>query len=119
MRRQLRLRRRKDFDAVFQKGQVLANRLLVFRSLPNQLPHNRYGFITSKRLGKAVVRNRVRRRLREGVRMFPTRAGWDVVISARAPAAQADFHELKTAVANLFVRASILAEGTSGEEKQP
>ncbi len=119
MRKHLRLRRRKDFDAVFQKGHILANRLLVFRSLPNQLPHNRYGFITSKRLGKAVVRNRVRRRLREGVYTFPTRAGWDVVISARAPAAQADFHKLKAAVANLFARAGILAEGTSGEEKQP
>jgi RNase P protein component len=46
-------------------------------------------------------------------------AGWDVIVSARAPAAQADFHELKAAVANLFVRASILAEGASGEEEQP
>ena len=119
VRRQLRLRRRKDFDAVFEKGQVLANRLLVLRSLPNQLSHNRYGFITSKRLGKAVVRNRVRRRLREGVRALRTRAGWDVVISARTPAARADFHELKAAVANLFVRAGILAEGACGEEKQP
>jgi len=119
VRRQLRLHRRKDFDAIFQKGQVLANRLLVLRSLPNQLPHNRYGFITSKRLGKAVVRNRVRRRLREGVHGLPTRAGWDVIISARARAAQADFQELKAAVANLFARAGILAEGTSGEEKQP
>ncbi len=118
MHRQLRLRRRKDFDAVFEKGQVLANRLLVLRSLPNQLPHNRYGFITSKRLGKAVVRNRVRRRLREGVRTLPTRAGWDVIISARAPAARADFHELKAAVANLFIRASILAESASREEEQ-
>ncbi len=118
MHRQLRLRRRKDFDAVFEKGQVLANRLLVLRSLPNQLPHNRYGFITSKRLGKAVVRNRVRRRLREGVRTLTTQAGWDVIISARAPAARADFHELKAAVANLFIRASILAESASREEEQ-
>ena len=63
MRKQLRLRRRKDFDTVFQEGHVLANRLLVLRTAPNQLPHNRYGFVTGKRLGKAVVRNRVRRRL--------------------------------------------------------
>ncbi len=119
VRGQLRLQRRKDFDAVFEKGQLLANRFLVLRSLPNQLPHNRYGFITSKRLGKAVVRNRVRRRLREGVHNLPARAGWDVVISARAPAAQADFHKLKAAVATLFVRAGIFAEGASGEEKQP
>ena len=119
MRKHLRLHRRKEFDAIFQKGQVLANRLLVLRSLPNQLPHNRYGFITSKRLGKAVVRNRVRRRLREGVHTLPTRAGWDAIISARARAAQADFQELKAAVANLFARAGILAEDSSGEEKQP
>lgn len=119
MRRQLRLRRRRDFDAVFQKGQVLTNRLLVLRRVSNQLPHNRYGFITSKRLGNAVVRNRVRRRLREGVHSLPARAGWDIVISARARAAQADFHELKAAIANLFVRAGILAESASREGKQP
>jgi ribonuclease P protein component len=119
VRRQMGLHKRKDFEAVFQKGQVLANRLLVLRSLPNQLPHNRYGFITSKRVGKAVVRNRVRRRLREGLHTLPTHAGWDVVISARARAAQADFQELKAAVANLFVRAGIFAEDAAGEEKKP
>lgn len=119
MHRQLRLRKRKDFDAVFQKGKVLSNRFLVLRSLPNQLQHNRYGFTTSKRLGKAVVRNRVRRRLREGIRSLPTRPGWDVVISVRNPATQADFHQLKTAAASLFTRAGILAEERPAEEKQP
>jgi len=106
--RELRLRRRKDFDTVFQEGHVLANQLLVLRSVPNQLPHNRYGFVTSKRLGKAVVRNRVRRRLRESVRSLATRPGWDIVISARARAAEADFHQLRKAVVSLFVRAGIL-----------
>ncbi len=119
MRSQLRLRRRRDFDTVFQQGQILANRLLVFRSVPNQLRHNRYGFITSKRLGKAVVRNRVRRRLREGVRALAAQPGWDVVISARAAAAQAEFHQLKTAVASLFARAGILAEGAPARESSP
>jgi ribonuclease P protein component len=111
---QLRLRRRRDFDAVFQKGQILGNRLLVLRTAANQLPHNRYGFVTSKRLGNAVARNRVRRRLREGIRGLATRPGWDVVVSARARAAQADFHELRSSVASLFARAGIL-----DEEKAP
>ncbi|OFW68014.1 MAG: ribonuclease P protein component [Actinobacteria bacterium RBG_13_63_9] len=119
MRRQLRLRRRKDFDAVFQRGKALSNRLLVLRSAPNHLQHNRYGFITSKRLGGAVVRNRVRRRLREGIRSLPARPGWDVVVSARNAAAQADFQQLKTAVANLFARAGILAEDAPAGEKLP
>ncbi len=118
VRRQLRLRKRRDFDTVFQEGKILGNRLLVFRSVSNQLEHNRYGFVTSKRLGNAVVRNRVRRRLREGVRALATRPGSDVVISARAAAAQADFHELKSAVANLFARAGILAEDAPAEGKR-
>lgn len=120
MRKHLRLRRRKDFDAVFERGQLLANRFLVLRSLPNQLPHNRYGFVTSRRLGNAVVRNRVRRRLREAVRALPTRPGRDVVVSARPTAAQADFHQLKSAIASLFARAGILAEDrdAAGEGQQ-
>ena len=121
VRKQLRLRRRKEFDTVFKRGQLLTSRLLVLRSVPNQLQHNRYGFVTSKRLGNAVVRNRVRRRLREGIRRLTIRPGWDIVISARAPAAQADFHQLKAAVANLFTRAGILSDDPngSGEEKHP
>ncbi len=118
VRKQLRLRRRKEFDAVFRRGRLLTGRLLVLRNVPNQLQHNRYGFITSKRLGNAVVRNRVRRRLREGVRSLTTRPGWDIVISARAPAAQADFHQLKAAVANLFARAGILSEDSSASGKE-
>ena len=116
MRKQLRLRRRKDFDTVFQEGHVLANRLLVLRSVPNELPHNRYGFVTSKRLGKAVVRNRVRRRLRESVRSLAAQPGWDVVVSARARAADADFHQLRKAVVSLFVRAGILGGDAPAQE---
>jgi ribonuclease P protein component len=119
VQKELRLRRRRDFDAVFQKGHILGNRLLVLRNVPNQLPHNRYGFVTSKRLGNAVVRNRVRRRLREGIRGLATRPGWDVVVSARAPAAQADFHQLRSAVASLLARAGILAEDAAQEGSRP
>jgi ribonuclease P protein component len=111
MHRQLRLRRRTDFDAVFKQGRAWHNELLVLRSHPNSLPHNRYGFVTGKRLGGAVVRNRLRRRLRESIRVLPTQAGWDVVVSAKMPAAGATFHELNRAVVQLLGRAGILAEG--------
>ena len=114
MRKELRLRRRKDFDAVFRQGRAWHNELLVLRSIPSALEHNRYGFITSKRLGKAVVRNRVRRRLRESVRVLPAHPGWDVVVSAKARAAEADFHQLNRAVVELLDRAGILAESDEG-----
>ena len=110
MRRELRLRRRKDFDNVFLKGRSWNNELLVLRSLPNDLPHNRFGFITSKRLGKAVVRNRTRRRIREAVRVLPLATSWDVVISAKTKAATADFHELRASVMDLLARAGLLSK---------
>lgn len=110
MRKELRLRRRKDFDNVFRQGRSWNNELLVLRSLPNELKHNRYGFITSKRVGKAVVRNRVRRRLREAVRVLPLASSWDIVVSAKARTASADFRELRGAVVDLLSRAGLLAE---------
>ena len=116
MRRQQRLRKRTDFDAVYRKGRASANKLVALRLLRNDLPYNRYGFSVGKRLGKAVVRNRVKRRLREGVRSLTLQPGWDVVISARRPAAAADYHELREAVAGLLSRAQILDRSAPAEE---
>ena len=110
LRRELRLRRRKDFDNVFRLGHAWSNNLLVLRSLANDLPHNRFGFVTSKRVGNAVVRNRVRRRLREALRPLPTETAWDIVISAKTAAARADYHALKRAVVDLLARAGILKQ---------
>jgi ribonuclease P protein component len=72
------------------------------------MPHNRFGFVTSKRLGRAVVRNRVRRRLQEAVRLMPLRQGWDIVFSAKTAAAQAGYHDLRQSAADLLSRAGIL-----------
>ncbi len=110
VRKELRLRSRKDFQAVLGRGRAWHNELLVLRTLPNTLPHNRYGFVTSGRLGKAVTRNRVRRRLREGVRTLTLQPGWDVVISAKVPAARASFHELNRAAVALLAKAGMLRE---------
>ena len=108
--RQIRLRHRKDFDAVFASGRTWSNDLLVLRTLPTDCDHNRFGFVTSNRLGNAIVRNRVRRRLRETVRVLATRQGFDCVLSAKAKAADADFARLSSAAESLLQRAGVLAD---------
>jgi len=103
-----RLRVRRDFLAVYRKGRAWTHRFLVLRTLPNGLPYNRYGFVVSKRVGKAVARNRLKRRLREGLRLLTVRPGWDVVLLARPPAATATYQQLREALVELLSRARLL-----------
>lgn len=116
LRRDLRLRRRADFDAVFKGRRIWADHLLVLRTLPNDLDHNRYGFVTSKKLGGAVVRNRTRRRLREIARETPARTGFDVVLSAKTAAAKAEFADLRLSVSRLFGKGGMAVESGKAPE---
>ena len=104
------LRRSADFEALQRSGTRKAHPLLVVRLAPNGLPRTRVGFSTGRRLGGAVVRNRVRRRLREIVRHLAPRIqpGWDVLIQARPGSTQASYAELREAVERLFRRGGIL-----------
>lgn len=76
----------------------------------------RVGFIVGKRVGGAVVRNRVRRRLREIMRrkLRSIQPGWDLVIIARPPAAAALSAELARDLDALLRRARVLAPGYAG-----
>jgi ribonuclease P protein component len=102
------LRRRADFDRVFQHGRHNSARLLAVRSIANESELTRYAFAISKRVGKAVVRNRVRRRLREVLRLTPVREGFDVVVTVRPDAATASFWDLKAELTMLLKRARLL-----------
>lgn len=108
MHRDQRLRHRRDFAAVSKKGRAYHDALLSIRVSRNGLGASRFGFGVSKRVGNAVVRNRVKRRLRAGVRALSPAPGWDVVISARAPAAGVDYHGLVRALSAVFRRARLL-----------
>jgi ribonuclease P protein component len=110
--RRLRLRRAQDFERVHRHGKTWSNRLVAIGVLPNDFDHNRFGFIVVRQLGSAVIRNRIKRRLRAVVRqqLDDLRPGYDVVIIARKPAAQADFQALSGAVSKLLERARLIRE---------
>ena len=89
-----------------------ANGYLVLYARKNRLDHNRVGITVSKKLGKAHIRNRVRRRFREVYRLNEEAflPGWDIVIVARSRAIDADFEKLTAAFLQLANRAGLLRE---------
>ena len=113
MNKRYRLCRTEDFERVRQEGVIYRHPFLVLSLSPNKLRHNRYGFITSKKLGNAVVRNRVRRLLRESVRLLQPdlKTGFDVVIIARRQIVGQPFAKVKETATAIFRRAMIVEEG--------
>jgi ribonuclease P protein component len=117
MRKEQRLRRRKDFAAAYRTGGVQSNRLLVLRTASNGSHVTRFGFVAGKVVGGAVVRNRIKRRLREAARMTGAAEGFDIVIGARKSAATASYSELSRALLSLMKRAGVLlAQGPTPQE---
>jgi len=94
--REARLVRRGEFDAVYRAGKRRSSSHFTVFYRANELPRSRFGFSIKKALGGAVVRNRIRRRLREIVRChwLEIPAGWDIVIHPKSSAARATFRAL-------------------------
>lgn len=90
-RPEMRLKKSPDFRRVQGRGRKIRQPNLMLLVLPGQLDRTRIGLTVSKRVGNAVVRNRVKRWLREGLRhLYPGISGcWDVVVIAHPAAATA------------------------------
>ncbi len=103
------LRRRADFEAVGRGGTARSTRLLVLRTLRTDRGESRVGLSTPRTLGGAVQRNRVRRRLREllRTRLEAIGPGWDLLLIARPPAAEATQVELGAALDALVAQTGI------------
>ena len=97
-----------QYALVYQQGSSWVSSLIVMKALPNGLSLSRYGFSVSKRVGKAVTRNKVRRLLREILRLVPIEPGWDIIFIARSAAATTGYTELKKSVEGLLSRAKLL-----------
>ena len=108
MRKEKRLKKNSQFAQVYGDGTSQANRLLALKMLPNGLEVNRFGFSVSKRLGNAVARNKIKRRLRQLVSLIPTGKGWDLVVIARQSANTASYQQLGEALAALLKRGRLL-----------
>ena len=102
------------FRRLYRKGGSVADRYLVLYCRKNGGSENRVGLTVGVKLGHAVVRNRIRRRLREIYRLHESRflPGWDIVVVARARAVTASYGQLERSYLALAGQAGILREMT-------
>lgn len=107
-----RLRRSTDLERVRRQGHSWHHPLAILLVQKNTCNVSRFAFIASRRVGKAVHRNRAKRLMREAVRLYLGRIkpGWDCVIIARATATDVTFLQMETAVSQLLRRAHLLPD---------
>jgi len=120
MKRHYRLRRNSDFLRVRRFGKTYASPLMVLAFVRNELDYSRFGFVVSKRLGKAVQRNKVKRRMREVTRLrIPNiKSGFDLVLIARRPITQATYKEIEHTLEHLLIKADLFT-GQPAQSQSP
>ena len=96
MKKTYRVKSDKDFQAIFSKGTSVANRKFVLYHLEKNQSHYRVGLSVSKKLGNAVTRNSIKRKIRHVImELSPNLLNQDFVIIARKGVEELDYHEVK------------------------
>jgi len=106
-----RLKKKKDFALVFKKGEGFQNDFLFIKVAKNNLKSSRFGFITSKSFSKkAVVRNKIKRRLREIVRLNieGIKKGIDIIFIAKSGLEKKTFSQTVQTVENLLKKGKLV-----------
>ena len=105
-----RLKKKKDFETVFKKGKGFKDNFLALKIAPNNLKTSRFGFIVSQKVSKkAVVRNKIRRRLSEAIRLNlkDIKRGVDIALIALPGIESKTYLEIKETLATIFKKAGL------------
>lgn len=118
MRKEQRVKKNEEFQDIFKKGTSFANRQFVLYFLKKDEPQPfRIGISVSKKIGNAVCRNRIKRYVRQSFLELKeeVKDQYDYLIIARKPAADMNFHEVKSSLMHVLNRGKVLKRGSYGK----
>lgn len=118
MKKSVSLKKNHEFKRLYSKGRTTVTPYMVIYSRKTKTGHNRIGITVTKKLGKAVHRNRVRRRLKEIYRVNEDKfaVGYDIVAVARVSSRFAEFKQLEQAFLDAGAKLGLLAGSEKGDE---
>ncbi|MFS9078597.1 ribonuclease P protein component [Streptococcus infantis] len=119
MKKRFRVKKEKDFNAIFKEGKSFANRKFVIYRLENNEQHFRVGLSVSKKLGNAVMRNQIKRRIRHILIEHKNQLveNVDFVVIARKGVEILDYAEMEKNLLHVLKLSKIYQEG-NGSEKE-
>ena len=119
MKKRFRVKKEKDFNAIFKEGESFANRKFVIYRLENNEQHFRVGLSVSKKLGNAVTRNQIKRRIRHILIEHKDQLveNVDFVVIARKGVEILDYAEMEKNLLHVLKLSKIYQEG-NGSEKE-
>ena len=119
MKKRFRVKKEKDFNAIFKEGESFANRKFVIYRLENNEQHFRVGLSVSKKLGNAVTRNQIKRRIRHILIEHKNQLveNVDFVVIARKGVEILDYAEMEKNLLHVLKLSKIYQEG-NGSEKE-
>ena len=115
MKNTLSIKLNRDFKRLYYKGGCVGNDLVVIYYRKNSFKCNRLGITVGKKIGSAVVRNRVKRLIRESYRLMECDIAicYDIVIVARNKASEASYSSIFGAMRRLFKKSGLLKKNIS------
>jgi len=111
LKKDFRIRKQRDFDRIFKEGKFFSLGCLALKAAKNDFPYSRFGFVVSNKISKsAVKRNRIKRLLRESVRISRDEisAGFDIVIMVRKDFSEKKMPEVKNEMMNLLRKSGLV-----------
>lgn len=106
-----RLSKQKDFEKIFKAGQFINGQFIFLKNLKNKLEYSRFAFVVSSKISKkAVIRNKIKRRMRDiAQRCFQEiKPGYDIIITAKPGIDSVDYNKINQELIGLFKKASLI-----------